>query len=144
MSKPESQLWNKLKQGTKASGVFWTRLETWATPGVPDVHGVKEGTSFWIELKVSQLKVLRKVDLRPHQIAWQVQYSNQGGSVWNLVGHPSSSSLKLFGGERAMELAEGTKDREALTPDWETGRPYDWTALLDFIIAHARKKEHDP
>jgi hypothetical protein len=60
------------------------------------------------------------------------------------VGHPSSSSLKLFGGERAMELAEGTKDREALTPDWETGRPYDWTALLDFIIAHARKKEHDP
>lgn len=42
-----------------------------------------------------------------------------------------------------MELAEGTKDREALTPDWETGRPYDWTALLDFIIAHARKKEHD-
>jgi hypothetical protein len=61
-----------------------------------------------------------------------------------VVGHPSSSSLKLFGGERAMELAEGTKDREALTPDWETGRPYDWTALLDFIIAHARKKEHEP
>jgi len=43
-----------------------------------------------------------------------------------------------------MELAEGTKDREALTPDWETGRPYDWTGLLDFIIAHARKKEHEP
>jgi hypothetical protein len=63
---------------------------------------------------------------------------------WVTVGHPSSSSLKLFGGERAMELAEGTKDREALTPDWETGRPYDWTALLDFIIAHARKKEHEP
>jgi hypothetical protein len=144
MSKPESQLWSKLKQGTKASGVFWTRLETWATPGVPDVHGVKDGTSFWIELKVSQLKVLRKVDLRPHQIAWQAQYSNQGGSVWNLVAHPSSSSLKLFGGERAMELAEGTKDREALIPDWETGSPYDWTGLLDFIIAHARKKEHDP
>ena len=144
MSKPESQLWSKLKQGTKASGVFWTRLETWATPGVPDVHGVKESTSFWIELKVSQLKVLRKVDLRPHQIAWQAQYSNQGGSVWNLVAHPSSSSLKLFGGSRSIELAEGTKDREALIPDWETGSPYDWTGLLDFIIAHARKKEHEP
>ena len=43
-----------------------------------------------------------------------------------------------------MELAEGTKDREALIPDWETGSPYDWTGLLDFIIAHARKKEHEP
>jgi hypothetical protein len=137
MAKPESQLWSKFKEGTLGLGVYWTRLETWATPGIPDVHGIKEGKSFWVELKVSKLKSLNKVDLRPHQIAWQTRYSSHGGSVWNLVAQPSSRLLKLFRGERAMELGEGTKNREELTPDWETGTPYDWKGLVDYIVSHS-------
>ncbi len=39
-TKPESQLWYKLRDGTKDLGVFWTRLESWASPGVPDLHGI--------------------------------------------------------------------------------------------------------
>jgi hypothetical protein len=145
MAKPESQLWSKLKEGTLGLGVFWTRLETWATPGIPDLHGIKGGVSFWLELKVSKLKILNKVDLRPHQIAWQTRYSSVGGSVWNLVSHPSSRSLKLFRGERAMELGEGTKTREPLTPDWETGVPYDWEGLVFFLLTHSpRKKDDEP
>jgi len=137
MAKPESALWSKFKQGTVGLGVHWTRLETWATPGIPDVHGIKNGRSFWIELKVSKLKSLNKVDLRPHQIAWQTRYSSAGGSVWNLVAQPSSRLLKLFRGERAMELAEGTKNREELTPDYETGTPYDWEGILNHILSHS-------
>ena len=56
MGNPETKLWKDLKEGTKELGVFWTRIESWAMPGIPDVHGIKNGKSFWLELKVSNLK----------------------------------------------------------------------------------------
>ena len=66
-SKPESQLWYKLRDGTKDLGVFWTRLESWASPGVPDLHGIVQGHPFWLELKV-HLELLNTVRLdRYHQ-----------------------------------------------------------------------------
>ena len=55
--KPESRLWQNLKKGTADYPVHWTRLESWATPGVPDLHGVMEGRAFWIELKVEKNKI---------------------------------------------------------------------------------------
>ena len=93
MSKPESTLWKNLREGTKELGVFWTRLESWSSPGVPDLHGILDGHAFWLELKVHRLNSLNKIALRPHQIAWQIRYSGYSGNVWNLVGHPSSSTI---------------------------------------------------
>jgi len=137
-AKPESTLWNKLRDATKDQGVFWTRLESWASPGVPDLHGIKDGHAFWIEMKVHKLKSLKNIALRPHQIAWQIRYSGYSGNVWNLVGHPSSRTINIFHGSRAMELAGQTENDGPLTPDWSSGIPYDWTGMLDFIINHPR------
>jgi hypothetical protein len=56
VTKPESKLWQNLRDNTKDCGVFWTRIESWATPGIPDLHGVVDGHAFWVELKVHRLK----------------------------------------------------------------------------------------
>ena len=50
-AKPESRLWKTLRDGL--TDVHWTRIESWASPGVPDVNGCAEFGEFWIELKVS-------------------------------------------------------------------------------------------
>ena len=58
--KPESKYWNTIKKNTP--GIFWTRLESWATPGVPDCYGCKDGVMFWVELKITKDK---KIKLSP-------------------------------------------------------------------------------
>ena len=133
MKKPESKLWQKLRDGTKPYDVFWTRLESWATPGIPDCHGIIDGLPFWLELKLHSLKSLKYVNLSPHQIAWQIRYSASGGIVLNLVGHPSSNKIYIFRGERAMDIGPTRKDKEQLIPDWESSVPYDWEGMLDYI-----------
>ena len=141
-SKPESQLWYKLRDGTKDLGVFWTRLESWASPGVPDLHGIVQGHPFWLELKVHRLKSLKSITLRPHQIAWQTRYFMSGGSIYNLVHHPSSSTLNIFSGERAIEI---TGNGESWTPDWSCSTPYDWTGIINHILStkSSHHKEED-
>ena len=133
-AKPESRLWTQLRDGTKDLGVFWTRLESWSTPGVPDLHGVKDGQAFWLELKVHRLKTLKNIQLRPHQIAWQIRYSGESGNVWNLVSHPSSRTINIFHGRRAMEIAGQTEDDGPLVPDWSSGAPYDWVGLINHLL----------
>jgi len=106
--KPESKLWNKLREGTAPTGVHWTRVESWASPGVPDLNGCLNGHDFWVELKVLATKSDKKFPKwRPHQIAWQTSRTRVGGCVWNLVHHPSSSRLLFMDGthlaQRLME-----------------------------------------
>ena len=138
MSKPESTLWKNLREGTKELGVFWTRLESWSSPGVPDLHGILDGHAFWLELKVHRLNSLNKIALRPHQIAWQIRYSRYLGNVWNLVGHPSSRTINIFHGARAMELTEKRTKDDPLIPDWSSGTPYDWAGAINHILSSSR------
>jgi hypothetical protein len=133
--KPESKLWHQLRDNTKSTGVVWTRLESWATPGVPDLHGIKDGCGFWLELKVHRLKTLKSINLSPHQVAWQIQYSKQMGNVWNLVSLPSSSSIHIFHGQRAMDLIRKRTKDDPLTPDWSTSAPYDWKGLISHLLS---------
>ena len=134
-AKPESKLWKKLKQNAAHTGVIWTRLESWALPGVPDLHGIVDGHAFWVELKVHRLKSFKFVQLRPHQIAWQTQYVSQKGNVWNLVEQPSAGSLNLFHGKRALIIGESSVDNEPLTPDYMTTAPYDWSGIINHVIS---------
>ena len=135
MSKPESTLWKNLREGTKDLGVFWTRLESWSSPGVPDLHGILDGHAFWLELKVH---TLNKIALRPHQIAWQIRYSGYSGNVWNLVSHPSSRTINIFYGARAMDIATTTIKDDPLIPDWSSGSPYDWEGAINHILSSSR------
>jgi len=143
MKKPEPKLWHNLRDNTKTQGVFWTRLESWAIPGVPDLHGIVDGHAFWLELKVHRLKSLKSINLSPHQILWQTQYSSQSGHVWNLVHHLSSSSLKLFGGWRARQWTESPRREDDLIPDFETRIPYDWTGIINHILSSSPRLDND-
>ena len=58
-------------------GVFFTRLESWASPGVPDVYGCKDGIMFWLELKTSTK--VNKAKLSAFQKSWHFSHARQGG-----------------------------------------------------------------
>lgn len=105
--KPESKFSKKLTEATK-SKVHWTRVESWALPGVPDLHGACPQLCFWLETKVADLPTVkfltsRQLGLRPHQIQWQMQYTRAGGRVYNLVHRPSSSICQLYEGATLEE-----------------------------------------
>ena len=70
--KLESKFWQEVKQNTP--GISWTRLESWASAGVPDLLGYnKKGHFFTVELKVTRRNF---VTFSPHQISFH--YLGQG------------------------------------------------------------------
>lgn len=87
-----------------------TRLETWATPGIPDVLLCDEKGKFhFVELKATAGKA---VDLRPHQVAWLSNHKD--ASVWVLVKKLQTKNepeqIFLFHGRDAVDLKlEGLK-----------------------------------
>ena len=100
--RPESKFSQKFVTATKAR-VHWTRIESWALPGVPDLHGVLPGLAFWVETKIVNLRKDQKrsltsaqIGMRPMQIQWQLNYAKAGGRVYNFVHRPSSSLVQLF------------------------------------------------
>ena len=73
--KPESKFWNSIKQNMP--DIHWTRIESWALPGVPDCYGCKDGVMFWLELKTSTK--VNKAKLSPFQKSWHFSHARQGG-----------------------------------------------------------------
>jgi len=66
MAKDESKFWQQVKTNIKQ--ISFTRLESWASAGVPDLLCYNEkGKFFTVELKVEKRK---KLTFSPHQIAF--------------------------------------------------------------------------
>jgi len=97
---PESKLWKELKENLKKFHL--TRFENWAVPGVPDVHGCKDGIPFWIELKVMKGN---KIKLSPHQIMWNYKYSLYGGRSFIMAEHLGQRLLHIFPGSLVHSIA---------------------------------------
>jgi|TARA_R100001163_G_C5008864_1_gene155464 hypothetical protein len=136
----ESDFWKGLKKNTEDYGVYWSRVETLSCPGIPDLHGMKDGVGFWIELKVHRLKSLKNILLRPHQIAWQTRYCSHGGLVVNLVAHPSSQTINIFHGTRAIEIAgQDTENHGSCSPDWSSTE--DFRGAIDYIVSYGKQKQ---
>ena len=61
--KNESKFWKLLKKNTPK--IQWTRLESWASFGVPDLLGYHDSCGFFmVELKVVKSN---KIHFSPHQ-----------------------------------------------------------------------------
>jgi len=116
---------------SKTRKLNWTRIETWAMPGVPDVLLQDDlGNFHFIELKHTGSNA---VDLRPHQVSWLSKYSH--GSVWILIRQQRTNmdtpKLFLFKGEDAVKLKmEGLSK---VTPTFQCDSPFDWDSVLDLI-----------
>ena len=95
--KDESKLWQKVKKNTP--NIIWTRVESWASFGFPDLVGYTEKRGFFtMELKVTKSK---KVSFSPHQIAFHIKHPT---NTFILVQAHGQSCPILYPGAAIQEL----------------------------------------
>ena len=73
LRKRESKLFVRLRKHLK--NIHFTRIESSTIQGIPDVHGVSKGKSFWIELKSTDDSFPK---LSKFQQAWCYEYARYG------------------------------------------------------------------
>ena len=101
--KEESKLWQKVKKNTP--GIRWTRVESWASFGFPDLVGYTEKQGFFtVELKVTKSN---KVALSPHQIGFHLTHPNNSFIMLKTLG---PLAIKLFEGRFIEDLIKGKAD----------------------------------
>ena len=124
-TKQETRFWKNLKQ--KTPKIHWTRIESFSSPGIPDLHGVFRGKdgypiSIFVELKCTKLK---KVALTPRQISWNYSYNEAGGLNFILVETLPNRVLYIYSGGMARELSItgiGTEPLAILEYPWDPGK----------------------
>jgi len=95
--KPESKFWLEVKKNI--SGISFTRLESWASAGVPDLLCYnKNGKFFTIELKVTKGE---KIRFSPHQISFHMKHPQNSFILKKALG---PLAIKLYGGYDIMKL----------------------------------------
>jgi Holliday junction resolvase len=118
MAKDESKFWQEVKKNIKQ--ISFTRLESWASAGVPDLLCYNEkGKFFTIELKVEKRK---KLIFSPHQIAFHMKHSN---NTFILAKALDPLAIKLYGGRDILKLVS----REPCTPVAES-----WTKVQEYLV----------
>jgi len=118
--KPESKFWQQVKKNTPK--IKWTRLESWASFGVPDLLGYHDSCGFFmVELKVAKGN---KIHLSPHQILFHTTMTKRN---FILVRGASASSVKLYQSSAIHELRTSLRDAKVAAQD-------DWTAIQEALI----------
>ena len=96
--KKESKFWQKVKKHTP--NITWTRVESWASFGFPDLVGYTEKRGFFtVELKVTNSK---KITFSPHQIAFHVKHPTD---TFILLETPVACAPILYPGSMVRQLA---------------------------------------
>ena len=111
--KPETKLWQKVKKNT--SKIKWTRLESWASFGVPDLLGYHDSCGFFmVELKIARAP---KISFSPHQKLFHMTRTNRN---FILLEDTSSRSIKLYESKSIHGLLLDHRDTPCLAlDDWE-------------------------
>ena len=118
MAKDESKFWQEVKKNIKQ--ISFTRLESWASAGVPDLLCYNEkGKFFTIELKVEKRK---KLIFSPHQISFHMKHSN---NTFILAKALVPLSIKLYEGREILKLV----NREPCSPIAES-----WTEIQEHLV----------
>ena len=116
--KPESKFWLEVKKNIKE--ISFTRLESWASAGAPDLLCCnKNGKFFTVELKVSKGNSIR---FSPHQIAFHVKHPHNTFILKKALG---PLSIKLYAGSDILKLA----GREACIPVAES-----WAKVQEVFV----------
>ena len=127
--KPETKFWKLIKENLK--DISWTRFENWASPGVPDCYGIKDGVSFWVELKVI---TSNKIKLSPFQISWNYNHSLQGGRNFIMATTHGQRLLYIFPGSVVRSIGSIA----ALpSPHWSisiTPGPGGWDSVRKILL----------
>ena len=90
--KPEQKLYQKLKKNTP--NILWSRLETWVTPGIPDLLGYHNSCGFFmVELKI---QTGHKIRFSPHQILFHTLRTNRNYILVEQARKRGPRALKLY------------------------------------------------
>ena len=128
--KPESKLWKLIKKNMP--DIFFTRIESWAMPGVPDVYGCKDNIMFWIELKkVTKGNIVR---LSPFQKSWHFSHSLQGGRSFIMLQHHEQRLLYIFQSSIAHQISPSPPyHTSSITHPWPLERDA-WQQVRELIL----------
>ena len=111
----ESTFWKNVKAITP--NIFWTRIETYGTPGIPDLLGVfiskkyNKNISFWCELKLTKVN---KLDLSPFQISWNLKRYSLCQDNFIMAKGVEERAIYFWPGSLARELSVNFKEVEPL------------------------------
>ena len=111
--KPESKFWKLIKKNTPK--IQWTRLESWASFGVPDLVGYNDNCGFFmVELKVTKSK---KVHFSPHQRMFHLTRTQRN---FILLRDASLGAIKLYESSAIPGLLTDHRETPSLAMnDWD-------------------------
>ena len=81
----------------------WTRIENRHGGGIPDLYGIRDGVSIWLELKCIKKN---SINISPLQISWNYNHFQQNGKNYYIVRDTRSKVIKLYDGDKGRELKE--------------------------------------
>jgi len=137
--KPESKFWHSIRKNMP--GVFWTRIESWALPGVPDCYGCKDGVMFWLELKTSTK--VNKAKLSPFQKSWHFSHAKQGGRSFIMHQTLGESLMCIFPSSSIASI--GTLSPKYADKTWALpASPAAWQELQHYILHSPLQKPAIP
>jgi len=114
--KPESKFWHEVKKNI--TGISFTRLESWASAGVPDLLCYNKNQKFFtIELKISKANFMR---FSPHQIAFHVKHPKNSFILQKALG---PCCIKLYEGSNILRLVNH-EPCSPLADSWATVQEY--------------------
>ena len=119
-AKIESNFGREIKKNINAQ---WTRFENRHGGGIPDLYGIRDGVSIWLELKCIKQN---SINISPLQISWNYNHFQENGKNYFLVKHIEQRIIKLYDGDKGREL-----DRDGFRVPCivELRPPYDWQGL---------------
>ena len=114
----------------------WTRIENRHGGGIPDIYGIRDGVSIWLELKCINKN---SINISPLQISWNYNHFKENGKNYYIVRDTRSKVIKLYNGNKGRELKEqGFKydgDIKFSDPiDWKKLSEFDWKWLGDTLF----------
>ena len=111
--KPESKFWKLIKKNTPK--IQWTRLESWASFGVPDLLGYKDSCGFFmVEMKIARGP---KISFSPHQKMFHMTRSNRN---FILLQEPLEGNVKLYKSSALPGLLADHRETPTLAMnDWD-------------------------
>ena len=107
--KSESKLYKKFKQNTPK--ILWTRLESWASFGVPDLLGYNDLCGFFmVELKI---QTGNKIKFSPHQILFHTTRNHRNFILVEQAADGGQRDIKLYS---SLEINNLIHDPRAVEP----------------------------
>ncbi len=99
-TKLETKFGNEIRKNINA---FWQPFTITATAGGPDLYGIRDGVSVWLELKCINKN---SINISPLQISWNYNHFQENGNNYYIVRDTRSKVIKLYSGNKGRELKE--------------------------------------